>query len=216
MRAKQLKIFDVDDTIVHGRSLLMFIKYLVNEKIFGKVRVFRYYLIKVGYLLHLITPDTTKLLYLSLLKGMTLSTIDIAAQSFVKDIMMTNYNWAVKKIIEDYSERGFSIIFISGGLEIYLEHFGKQHNAIVIGTRMQNDGMKYNGYMDGYECVGYEKISRLTTMNILDKFKYENISVYSDSINDLPLFSIASHKVAVSPDNNLRDIAVKNNILILD
>jgi len=39
----------------------------------------------------------------------------------------------------------------------------------------------------------------------------EDVTVYSDSVEDLKLFDIANNKIAVQPSKNLRKIFVKNN-----
>jgi len=45
---------------------------------------------------------------------------------------------------------------------------------------------------------------------------FERISVYSDSLNDLPLLEWATHPVATNPDARLRTIALERGWRILD
>ena len=45
---------------------------------------------------------------------------------------------------------------------------------------------------------------------------FKNTTFYSDSINDLPLLMEVEKPVAVNPDNQLREIALKNNWQIED
>ena len=71
---------------------------------------------------------------------------------------------------------------------------------------------RYSGKITGSPCYQQGKVERLkqwlqpqSTLSLQDSY------FYSDSINDVPLLTIVDNPVAVDPDKNLRETALKNN-----
>ena len=48
----------------------------------------------------------------------------------------------------------------------------------------------------------------------INQYDKDHIAIFSDSITDLPLFSLGNIKTAVFPDPQLLEIAKNNNYLI--
>jgi len=81
-------------------------------------------------------------------------------------------------------------------------------------------GTKYrevDGVFIALEVVldGDQKLSYLKEYMEQKGVLRDNVTVYSDSIADLPLFEYAAHKVAVFPDRYLKKLAIKRGWTII-
>ena len=75
----------------------------------------------------------------------------------------------------------------------------------------------YSGnYINGSALGEGKKDKVMQWMELNGFHDFKNTTFYSDSINDLPLLMEVEKPVAVNPDNQLREIALKNNWQIED
>lgn len=86
--------------------------------------------------------------------------------------------------------------------------FGVEH---LIATRLARDAAgRYTGQMDGVPCLQQGKVVRVgewLAQRGAQWQDFERITVYSDSINDLPLMERATHPVATNPGESLAAVA---------
>ena len=124
------------------------------------------------------------------------------------------------KLIDKYIKEGKRIVLISATIEELVmpigEILGFQKNDILaINTKKENG--KITGDILGTLSFKEGKVIRfLEWMEFNDtKFKKEDITFYSDSINDLPLLEYVGKPIATNPCQKLLDIAKKNNWTIV-
>jgi HAD superfamily hydrolase (TIGR01490 family) len=99
-------------------------------------------------------------------------------------------NEDMKKILNQHLSDGSSIFIASGGYEEYLQFFfDKSTQVKIVGSRLQYLNGSATGKLDGFVCLGKEKVERLR--KILDQaIDQVESSVYSDCKSDAPLFGM--------------------------
>jgi phosphoserine phosphatase len=70
----------------------------------------------------------------------------------------------------------------------------------VVATRLEVDGSRYTGNVDGELCYGREKAERVRSLARGMDLDLSRSFAYSDSASDIPLLEMVGHPVAVNPD----------------
>jgi HAD superfamily phosphoserine phosphatase-like hydrolase len=131
------------------------------------------------------------------LKGLTKHKIEFYGEQYFHDVISNKFNYNVFQRFLEHIEHRDMIVINSGGYEAYLQYFSNQYNIeFTFSTQFKYVNNVFTGEIDGNDCLGLEKVKRMKEKEILDKV-YKEIFVYSDSITDMPIFNLATHKVAV-------------------
>jgi phosphoserine phosphatase len=78
------------------------------------------------------------------------------------------------------------------------------------------DGV-YSGKMKGIAALGEGKLHKVREWMLDNNFNnFNNVTFYSDSINDFPLLAEVSKPIAVNPDNKLREECERRAWKIID
>jgi len=204
MRNNNLAIFDFCDTIVHFQSADAFTNFVLQRQ--GGMRsvllnainktfsTFRIYSIfdKLG-----VFKNLQKKMLLSGLKDIPFNRLADFAKDFEKNVVQGNLNVEVVTLLNKHISDGDEVILNSGGYELYLTFFAKRMGINkTYATQIEFIDGKCTGKILGIDCLHNEKVSRMKN----DGFNFQSfkeISVYSDSVTDMPLFDIATQKIAV-------------------
>ncbi len=81
----------------------------------------------------------------------------------------------------------------------------------IIATMPEQIDNQYTGKVSGTLCFQEGKVERLSQWLQENNYSLNDSHFYSDSYNDLPLLLEVSHPVAVDPDEQLEQYAVKNS-----
>ena len=73
---------------------------------------------------------------------------------------------------------------------------------MLFSTEFKYEGSIFTGKIEGIDCLGQEKVRKMKEegLNFND---YEEIIVYSDSITDMPIFNLATTRVAIINKNSI-------------
>ena len=200
----KLAIFDFCDTLVNFQSADAFVRFsLKRRKRFSSLLIqstdkvfsfFKFY--SVLRKLNL-SRSLQKQLLLRGMKGMTREEITESATEFEKTVIQNKLNTSIYNLMLEHIENKDEVIINSGGYDVYLEVFAKKLGITKLyATKLKFENDKFSGSISGNDCLHQEKITRMNTDGI-DFKEYTEIYVYSDSITDMPIFNIATHKVAV-------------------
>ncbi|MDX1669168.1 MAG: HAD family hydrolase [Limnobacter sp.] len=89
----------------------------------------------------------------------------------------------------------------------------------LIATELEIRNGEFTGEVKGEPSFREGKVKRIDQW-LADREQtwdtYEQITFYSDSINDLPLLERATHPVAANPDDTLRNIALERGWQVLE
>ena len=89
----------------------------------------------------------------------------------------------------------------------------------VLGSDLEEQNGQWTGRPTGIPCFREGKVTRVSdwlTARASTLSSFDTTYFYSDSINDLPLLSVVTQPVAVSPDERLREIALRRGWSIVD
>lgn len=100
-----------------------------------------------------------------------------------------------------HREQGHAVVLVSAAYEAYLEGVATHLGATdVLATRLEVDGDRCTGALDGPNCRGAEKVVRLTRWLDERGLTLDDVTLwaYGDSSGDRELLATADHPVRVS------------------
>jgi HAD superfamily hydrolase (TIGR01490 family) len=136
----------------------------------------------------------------------------------MKKIIEPMINIYILKILHDHNHNNDEMLLASATNSAVVNPIAKRLGfKNVIATEVEIiDGIYSGNYING-SALGEGKKHKVIQWMKLNGFRdFKNTTFYSDSINDLPLLMEVEKPVAVNPDNQLREIALKNNWQIED
>ena len=207
----KLTIFDLDNTILKGDSDYSWINYLidlgkVDKKIYEEKNQYfydKYYEGDLDY-------DEWAEFALSTIKGKSPDQIEELISDFMIKIIEPMINIYALRLIHDHNHEHDIMLLASATNSVIVEPIAKRlgFQNIISSEAEICDGV-YTGKILGAPALGegaYKKNISIT----------EDSTFYSDSINDFPLLNVVENPVAVNPDNQLREISIKNSWKIID
>ena len=188
-------IFDVDLTLTKKDTFIEFYKFLCKED----KRFYAYFnkaiFSGLMYVLKIYDEKKSKEQYLSFLNGICEDVLNRFARKFFYEYLINEliYRDAIIEIEKRKSE-GYVIILISASPEFYLKYFNELSCIdYVLGTRYEIINGFYTGKMIGFNNKGREKVFRFRELLFEEKIRnydFDSSIMYSDSLHDLPMFSI--------------------------
>lgn len=196
-------IFDVDLTLTRKDTFIEFYKFLCKED-----KRFCTYINKalssaILYGLKIYDEKKSKENYLTFLRGLSEGAVDKLSYKFFRTYIMSKllYEDGIEEL-KKRKEEGYEVILISASPEFYLKYF-KDFTYVdhVIGTDYEVIDGYYTGRMIGNNNKGAEKVARLYEYlhdNNIKYFELRDSLMYSDSLHDLPLFSIVGERFLIN------------------
>ena len=188
-------IFDFDDTLCKGQSINGFIKLLIKK--LGIYVGLKYYLFR------LITPyknnqyPAYKEFLLRAFKDVDQSIFESCALEYSQQLIEHQLHRELISKLTTYQQQEDCVtILSSGGFEIYLTfistHLGFDYlNA----TQLEFKDGKFTGKIMGLENLEQQKLVNFKK----NPTQFSNITMYTDSLNDLPLIEISNQVFIVHP-----------------
>jgi len=194
---KRTIVFDFDKTLTKKDTLTSFYLHVYGYKLSIVHKLFIYNIHRILLKLRLITNDDLKELGVSLfLKGKPIELIAAKSVEYAQKINLNHLysDYDFKNIDED-------IFIISASFEMYLKHLFPDNVKVYGSTLNVVDNKVYDLE---FNCFSWSKIKVLNDLGIT------TIDVlYTDSLSDLPLATIAAKIFIV---NNERVIKVNNAV----
>lgn len=203
--------FDLDHTLLRINSSYYFGKYLYRQNYFSVFQLLQlgwpYFLHKTGALP---IAELHRNIFKKLFYGQPLSffreKIDLFVQKNFENLL---YLPAIQQL-RMAQDNGHFIAILSNSPDFIVEACANQlgiKNYLATSYAVDSSGCftSINQIVEGcHKAQWAEKAARERGI------KRENISVYTDSILDLPFLQIAGTKVAVNPDYRLNRLCLKN------
>ena len=216
---KQLTIFDLDNTILKGDSDYSWIKYMIDSGFVDKDK----YTAKNNYFYEqyekgLLDFDEYTIFALSTIKGKSVNDVNNLMKGFMEKIIEPMINIYILKILHDHNHTNDEMLLASATNSAVVNPIAKRlgfNNVIATEVEIIDDIYSGN-YINGSALGEGKKDKVMQWMELNGFHDFKNTTFYSDSINDLPLLMEVEKPVAVNPDNQLREIALKNNWQIED
>ncbi len=204
--------FDVDNTLVHGSSLVRFARGLAARKYFtyGDLGRFAYAQAKFQLLGRENSDDVAegKRKALAFIEGRSTAEL-MALGEEIYDQIIADKIWP--------GTRALTQMHLDAGQQVWLVTATPYELAATIAKRLgltgalgtvaeSVDGV-FTGRLVGDILHGAGKAHAVRALAIREGLNLKRCTAYSDSFNDVPMLSLVGTAVAINPDADLRDLA---------
>jgi|TARA_B110000259_G_scaffold154415_1_gene175062 HAD superfamily hydrolase (TIGR01490 family) len=218
MSKPSLVIFDLDNTILNGDSDYAMVNYLVQTNILDESAAIQNQQFIEDYNRGELDFDAYTSFALSAYIGLTLEEINQLILPFVAKVIEPLINIFALKMIHDHGDQGDTILLASATNELIVRPIAQRLDIPnVIGTQVEFINNQCSGAYIPPSALGAGKLELVTQwMARNDYTEFEDVTFYSDSINDLPLLEAVGHPKVVSPDPALEKIAAARGWTIIN
>jgi len=146
----------------------------------------------VALKLNIVSAQNAKELFLKkFFGGMRLKEFNELCDSFSKQVLPGLIRDDAMAALKNHSSSGHKVVVVSASATNWIAPWCKENNIEFIATRLETKNDIITGKLEGLNCNGKEKVSRIKEIfNLAD---YENIYAYGDSAGDQMMLSIATH-----------------------
>lgn len=195
--SQKVALFDVDKTIIHKDSMFQFMLYGLKKKPTSFYLVFLIFFYSVLYKLKLMKAETAKSSYFRFIKFMSEHDLKVFFDTM---IMPYVYPEALTEM-RNKKKDGYYILLVTASPFAYMKYF-EQLDIVdgVIGTTLTKKGDQFTHVIEGNNCKGEEKVTRIKC-HLADKgitIDYDKSCAYSDSISDMPMLKLVNHKYLIN------------------
>ncbi len=196
---RRVAIFDFDNTLILGDSLMPFLRYAV-----GPIRAYataiegivRYAVLRAqGKETASLRTSVKDFLLHRLLKG---HTRDELSKAIAKTCQWQRVNEPVMQTLREHRERGDMIVIASGSLDVYLGELlrGVPHDVLICTDIGVQNGI-LTGEMINGNCVRLKKAERLKAW-LETHGPFDETFGYGNYPHDVPMLNLVKHRVIVS------------------
>ena len=208
---EKLAIFDVDYTLTKRETLFEFYLFMMkkNPRLIGHLpRSLKGVFL---YMFKVYDAHKAKENFIRFIDGIEEAKMkELVKEFYEKRLSKILYEDAINMIRKLKSE-GCKIYLISASAEFYLnELYNIKEVDKIIGTRFKCEGGKHITTIEGINCKGQEKVTRL--MEVLKnegiEVDFKNSYMFSDSLSDLPLFNLVGNPYLINYNKKHETISV--------
>jgi HAD superfamily hydrolase (TIGR01490 family) len=213
----RLALFDLDNTLLDGDSDIEWSELLARHGAMDAARTRAFH---VEY--HRGTLDIGAFLRFQLepLAREPLTLLLEWRREFLTDYIRPRISQAARDLVRDHQRAGRETVMITATNRFIVEPIAEEFgiNSVIATEPEMVDG-RFTGRVSGLPCFREGKIARFEqwlAKRGQSPIDTREIWFYSDSHNDLPLLSRATHPVCVSPDPQLAAHAAQHGWPILE
>jgi HAD superfamily hydrolase (TIGR01490 family) len=148
---------------------------------------------------------------LSIINRIHPTTRNLWRQEFFEDHLRHRISKKGLHLIEEHKNEPNTLILLTTGSLSFIATTVAQHIGVhdCIATDEETIEEKFTGKIIGEPNLGKGKVIRFQQYLQNNHLQSTSTTLYSDSIYDLPLFSIVNKAIAVDPDEHLKKIAME-------
>ena len=216
---RKLVIFDLDNTILNGDSDYSWINFLINENYVDKHEYEKrnqyfydqYYEGNLDY-------DEWAEFALSAIKGKTPFDLEGLLSKFLSTVIEPMINIYALRLLHKHHHDNDIMLLASATNSVLVEPIARRLGfENIVATEVEIIDGVYTGKVYGRPALGQGKLTKVEEWASQNNIKdFKDAIFYSDSINDLPLLSEVGVPIAVNPDDQLRNLSIKNNWEVID
>ena len=216
---RKLVIFDLDNTILNGDSDYSWINFLINENYVDKHEYEKrnqyfydqYYEGNLDY-------DEWAEFALSTMKGKTPFDLEEPLSKFLSTVIEPMINIYALRLLHNHHHDNDIMLLASATNSVLVEPIARRLGfENIVATEVEIIDGVYTGKVYGRPALGQGKLTKVEEWASQNNIKdFKDAIFYSDSINDLPLLSEVGVPIAVNPDDQLRNLSIKNNWEVID
>lgn len=209
----KLAVFDLDDTLIHGDSSVLWTQYLWDKKIIkdphfveeDKAMMAQY---NAG------TLDMAAYLQCNLqaLADVKIEQVDIWLDDFVENTILPRIYPAGVDAFAQYRSREIPIIIVSATVAFIVQKIADKLGAdVVMGIDIKQKNGCYTAEIEGIPSFKEGKVKRILQWISHQPINDAYIYFYTDSANDLPMCQFADEVFIVNGDQKLQQAAKENH-----
>jgi HAD superfamily hydrolase (TIGR01490 family) len=214
MALQRLTLFDLDHTLLNGDSDVLWCDFLIARGLldaqdFGA----RNAAMERDYRAGTVSVQAFCDFYVSTLAGRSAADWQPLREAFLCDVVVPRLWPAGQALVRQHQQAGDLVLMTTATNRFITEptaaHFGIQH---LLATECEvDDAGTFTGRTTGQLNMREGKVLRLQAWLAGRGLALDAMhsTLYSDSINDLPLLSAVTHAVAVDPDPRLAAVAAE-------
>lgn len=216
----KVALFDFCETIANFQTAdayVDFVRERLQDKRMRRLELIQNILIKLKFIqvIEKITKyrfSINKRIKLWQLRGLRFEELRGLAKEYYQCRIRSNFISDILDEMLKLKEKGYSVLLVSGGYDLYLNFFSDEFGVTdILSTKIEFHKGICTGKIDGKDCLGDEKVKQL---NKYFKTKPDYSVAFSDSISDLPFLKWAKEGFVVSRNkhqswcniNNLNEI----------
>ncbi|MDK2122920.1 HAD family hydrolase [Parachitinimonas caeni] len=191
--SQELALFDFDGTLTDRDSLLPFLRYVAGDVTYFRGMAILSPLL-LAYLARIVPNDIAKQKVITrFLGGRDLAEVSAWGELFAEERIP---NWLRPGVVDKlkwHQQAGHECVLVSASPDIYLAPFAKRMGfSAVLCTRLETQGSRLTGRLNGPNCYGPEKVRRINDW--LNGRQPEVVHAYGDSRGDREMLAMAHHK----------------------
>ncbi len=217
MQEKNIVLFDMDNTLVSANTGELWTTFLDQKGILSPQDKKIFQEIHALYSEGKLDPNTGYEHLLSIMQKIPHHEKELWVEEFFHG--MVKHKTSVKglNLIKNHQEEPDTlVILITASLSFVVSHVAN-HSGVhgFIATEGEILEGKYTGKLSGVPCLGEGKIARFEQWSQENQIIPAHTTLYTDSINDLPLLNYVKKPIVVDPDKYLKQVALEKNWDIL-
>src|SRR5262245_45712567 len=215
----RLALFDLDHTLHSGDSDVLWCDYLIRHRWLDPSWRERCERVAERYIAGTTTPHEYCGFHASLLTGRGVDELLPLRRSFLADEILPRIPDDSRALLRRHRDAGDRLVLTTATNRVVSE-FTAQALGVddYVATEVEVIDGRYSGRTQGTPNLRTGKVERLRawlTERDLSHDLLRQATFYSDSINDLPLFSVVRHPVVVDPDLRLGSTAARKGWTVL-
>ncbi len=213
IQEKNIVLFDMDNTLVSADTMDLWGQFLESKGLVSEQE--KNIRLKLAHDYHNRKLDIIEnfRFEISLLKKLPDEFRTAWRDEFFNDLVKPKISQTALSLIQDYKEDiNTIIILITASLSFIAAPVAKYSGVHdLIATEAEIHTGIYTGKISGIASLGEGKLERFKLWLQQEKIEPTYTTLYSDSINDLPLLEFVDKPIVVDPDKYFYDIAAEKN-----
>jgi HAD superfamily hydrolase (TIGR01490 family) len=187
-----LALFDFDGTITTREMFSDFMQFAVTRRRLALGRLVLAPVV-IGYKWGIVSSNAIRSRVVRFgFRGEPLARIGRMGERFAREVLPGVLRPQALERIAWHKAQGDVVVVVSGALDVYLEHWCREHGLALICSELEVADGRLTGRYRGRQCVGAEKPRR-----VLDRYDlgdFDQVYAYGDTHEDLDLLAIAGRK----------------------
>jgi HAD superfamily hydrolase (TIGR01490 family) len=217
---RRLTLFDLDHTLLDGDSDVLWCEFLIDRGVLDRAEFeVRNRRMARDYQAGTVSPLDFCEFYISTLRGKSRSAWEPLRREYFDVAIAPRIGAAAHELVARHHQAG-DLVVLTTATNRFLTELTATHLGIanLIATECEVDvDQRFTGRIAGTLNMREGKVTRLQEWLAAQRIALHevNATLYSDSINDLPLFEAVHHAVAVDPDELLAAQAMQRGWPVL-
>jgi len=215
----RLALFDLDHTLLSGDSDVLWCDYLIEQGLLDRSWRERCERIAERYIAGTTMPQDYCDFHASLLSGHSVDELLPVRRSFLNDEILPRIPDDARALLRKHRDAGDRLVLTTATNRVVSELTAHALGVDdYVPTEVEVVDGRYTGRTSGTPNLRVGKVERLrewAAARGLPDNALRLATFYSDSINDLPLFSVVRHPVVVDPDPRLASTAMRKGWTVL-